>query len=278
MPNIHHIIFSCDRPFQLQQLLRTKNQFLIFEKEPQTFILYKTSNIEFEKRYEILIKEFPNYVFIKEVNFALQLEKIINLSEEFILFNVDDAIFYRTYYINNSINVLNENPNIIGFSLRLNENITRCHPANAESSQPEFNRDDNGNLIFELSKGQVDWDYPLEISSSIYRKETIIDAIIWIKERIGIDGLSHPNKFESNLFNYYLINYKLHDKSLACFAKSICSIVTVNRSQNIFPNPIYSEISLNSMNYYLDNNIKYDTDMYRNQKFNSIHIGDMYIS
>ncbi len=94
---ITSIIFSKDRPLQLDLLLSSMEKCDVNDVFEEKIVIYKCSNLEYEKAYKKLPKEYPNVSFweqseslFKDVDVAVS----CSLSP-YIAFFTDDNIFYN---------------------------------------------------------------------------------------------------------------------------------------------------------------------------------------
>lgn len=112
--------------------------------------------------------------------------------ENYLLFMVDDNIFIRDFAISAVVAALHSVKDAIGFSLRLGLNTTFCYPMDAQQQIPGHQAIMDNVLVHEWVSAQYDFNYPLEVSSSIYRASDIVPFLL---------GLSYanPNTLESEM-------------------------------------------------------------------------------
>jgi len=109
-----------------------------------------------------------------------------------VLFLVDDNLFVRDFFINECVKALQTCHDTLGMSLRLGTNITYCYTVDQFQPQPKLNPIKNGILKFDWTTSELDFGYPLEVSSSIYRLRDIFPVI-------AIQPFSNPNELEYQL-------------------------------------------------------------------------------
>jgi hypothetical protein len=149
------IIFSKNRAAQLDLLLQGLTL-------PAT-ILY-TYDPEFEAGYKKLIKMYPEFDFVKEINFKGQLIKLIK--DEHILFLVDDDFVVEPFNVNcKEFKQLKKNKLILCLSLRL---------APTFNEVPPFFPDNT----WRWKNHHHSWGYPMSVSSTIFRSKDILPIII----------------------------------------------------------------------------------------------------
>lgn len=113
---IDAIIFSKDRPLQLDCLLRSIKKNL---KEVNDIkVLYKTKFVE---SYDKLKKRYPDVIFIEETFFHADFIRLVKESSKYIGLFVDDCILFRE--VDDIQDAFFDNVDIV--SLRLGANITK---------------------------------------------------------------------------------------------------------------------------------------------------------
>jgi len=246
------IYFSKDRPLQLELAINTANKML--EKEENTYInnyvLWTASQSEYRKSYLFLKNEKEDIAdFVEEGDFKEDLLCLLKDSK-YVLFITDDSVFVRPYCFTEMIKALSENPQTIGFSLRLGTNTVMCYPYNLPNEKPRFIEKENyeNYMLFNWTKiGFGDFSYPLELSSSFYEIEKILPIIESAK-------YSNPNSLEWAMYigtslYLYTNSYPL----LACYPLSRAFSIPLNKVQKVNNNrsgnnPKYSPKKL--LEYY----------------------------
>ena len=129
MRNRNAVVFSKDRPFQLEVFLLS---FVRFALNYDLVVIYRCSPI-YEKNYSDLIDKFPNVRFVAEVgSFNLTLKSTVGPLrwQDHITLFVDDNIICR------KLNSARGYRFFEAYSHRLSTNITKSYPDNAEIDQP----------------------------------------------------------------------------------------------------------------------------------------------
>jgi|WetSurSiteA1Bulk_404760.scaffolds.fasta_scaffold00264_13 hypothetical protein len=234
--NFVTVIFSYDRPMQLDLTLNTYEKYSLNRNIEHEFVIYKTSDNRYENAYKQVAKEHPNIKFIKETTFKINLYQCIK-GKEYVMFLVDDCIFTRIYSIKEVLDFVYMCQGALGFSLRLGMNTKYCYPLNVENNLPFMQPLGTNLLAFNWrDAGQGDFSYPLEVSSSVYR----IDDIKPIIEGIHY---SNPNQLEWVMYNY--IPNLVNRPFLLCHESSVAFCAPINRVQTennnrVGINPYYS--------------------------------------
>jgi hypothetical protein len=235
MDDLSIVIFSKDRAMQLDLCIRSLCIYgRILLKDIN--ILYNASNEKHEESYEILKKKYEQTNFILSDNFQKDLVNIIK-NKKYVFFVVDDCVFVSYFSLEKIMESLNLVPEALGFSLRLGNNITYCYPVNNVQKIPDNEEIIHGILKFKWMGSDLDFGYPLEVSSSVYRVEDLM---------VLLNGLCYenPNELEYGLDRYkdfFVVNkpYLLCQKISPAFCNPINKINNnnFNRSGN---NPEYS--------------------------------------
>lgn len=255
-PNISVIVFSKDRPLQLQGYLES---LLHFTKVDQSLItvLYKyTSKIDYQR----LIKEFPQVRWIKEGLFFDDLLNAVDKSNEYIMFGCDDVVFKDHIDFPFALSLLKSDENVFGFSTRLGENI---HPLPTEIQKFDTH------LQWDWkSTNAPNWNYPWELDATIYRKTDIINII----SKFDIQAIN-PNFFEGEVSK--CPEKYIDRKELACFRKGKCIVLTINRVQDDFLNDYDSTIAgdIETLYNLYQDDVKIDFISISKTKNHSIHVG-----
>jgi hypothetical protein len=278
------LIFSYNRALQIDGTLRS---LLIHCRDIGSlnlFVLYLTSSSLHARLYEQLKQEYafwPQIVFIKQQNFRRDVidllyrpthEKQANIirlclismgwrfgflnnfwkkpgdREETILFLVDDNIFTKDFLLQDADQGLKQNPDVLGFSLRLGKNTTYCYSLDKPQSLPVFKRinfpagesttrqnDLPEVLRFDWTAGDADFGYPLEVSSSIYR-------IADIRPVINFLPFHNPNFLESRL-SRQVDRFRIHQPYMLCYDSSVTFCNPINKVQKMHQNRAGVKIS-----------------------------------
>ncbi len=196
--------------------------------------MYKSYELEIVDSYKEFKNHFKGCLFIQEDFFQNQVHALL-IKYKWVLFLVDDNIFFKKFSISQIINILLSHERAIGFSLRLGKNITRSYVTNRTTPSPAFNdvaidQDASERTIlgFEWPGAQGDFNYPLEVSSSLYRTADILRAL---------KGLSYrnPNELETRLAQNAGL-FTDQKPVLLCHERSSACCLPVNKVQDHFDN------------------------------------------
>ena len=210
------IIFSKDRAMQLHATLSSLKKCIgQHYDQVHIYVLYKT---KYQYQYDMLVEEFREVLFIYE---TILVEQIFEISSQYkyIMFVVDDTIFYRNFNLEECIYHLSTQLDALGFSLRLGSNINWWHLASCAIKCPKMLKIVNSYYRFKWSEKEKDFGYPLEVSSSIYRT---FDIIPLLKKVHG-----DPGSIES-YFNQQKNQFIKTKPYLLCYNKSVAFAAPVN--------------------------------------------------
>ena len=335
-----------DRPFQLKEFLRTSHKYLQIGAavDVKYEVIYAVGSgsaaATVTKLYRSVTSMFPDVRMTREANFREHLLESVNRAKRdsaYILFAVDDVLFYDNFDLSTATDVLENDPTTFAFHLKLHPDVVSCHTVGASVRVPSFTAShsasrsfvhepglqaaeaknercgttleggnvattSSGCLRFVRSEGSLDWDYPWDLCCSLYRPKDASTIIAAIVERHGFSGLDHPNRLEANgaaLIRQLesqqakktglavdpsrpqeqsVLNMISMRPRCACPLVSVMSVVTVNRVQSIFKNPVYdftggsSESLARAMER--DPFMQFDDTYYRTTLHQSVHIGD----
>jgi hypothetical protein len=253
--NLVGIIFSKDRAMQLDATLRSFFLNCHDNNIISLIVIYTTSTISNEAQYELLKFEYYSILFINETHFKNDLLTHMS-SFEYILFLVDDNIFVSEFSLRNILKSLDEQPDAIGFSLRLGRNTTYCYPMDRTQKQPSFHDLGHHILKFNWTNAELDFGYPLEVSSSIYRVRDLQSELLKL-------SFTNPNTFEVQLVGLKHL-YASTKPSLLCYEQSVVFCAPINITQTSYPNRVGSNQSytINSLGQMFRNKIRIDVNNY----------------
>lgn len=223
MKELVTIVFSKNRPLQLDLCLRSFYKYCQDSSDYVLKVIYKTTNQDFEFEYEKLKKEYPQINFIKETNFK---ENVMNClkGKDFIFFMVDDNVIVRDFRLYECVDTLLENGDCLGFSLRLGGNCKKCFSLDCHQVVPYFCGTSVADIRkFDWTKSEYDFNYPLEISSSIFDTRIISNILNMV-------DFKNPNELESYMAMFSGYFSKTHP-FLLCFDISRCFCIPCNKVQ-----------------------------------------------
>lgn len=215
---INIVVFSKDRPLQLDLFLRSFSTFVSEAQNYQINVLYTYSSDSFKKGYDILIEyTYSNVNFVKEVDFKQDTIRLINEDNPYTVFFVDDIIFKEPFkFFDDKMNMFISNKSIACVSLRLHPHLTYCYAEGREMKQPVFDK----NNIFNWTTEKGDYGYPMSQDGHIFRTEQIRQFHIDLE-------YNAPNTLEGRLHT----QRKKMPPLMICYDKSKIVNNPINRVQ-----------------------------------------------
>ncbi|ETV94681.1 hypothetical protein H310_11661 [Aphanomyces invadans] len=274
------ICFSMDRPWQVSEYLRTMHKFLGVELS-LVWVLFKASNAAFRAGYAHVMSLFPMVHWTEEDAslhsdaFKQGLLSVLDAStSEYVLFGVDDAFFFDFFPVMDILTRPTRHAwNVL--HLTLNPNIWYSETQQMPLLPLPAMRW-HGTEILTFEPGRGEWNYPWEVSGSIYRRDRV-QAVLTTIERIhGTHGLSQPNRLEAN-------GHRVHsefDWNEACVSKPIMHVLAINQVQTVYDNPLLGEEVVETeflLSFLTAPPRRLDTARYKTQVFRSVHVGTLFV-
>jgi hypothetical protein len=228
------VVFSKDRPMQCHATIESLLNYCsdIPYNYVDIVVLYDVSNEKFLEGYDRLINEFSvSNQFIKQIRFIkrIQFLKQTNFKQnlldlldpyKYVFFIVDDNQFVFYFSVYDGIKFLEENCDAISFSYRMGRNINYCYPVDKpQKLRSDFYYLDDNLLIVNWYEQALDWKYPMDLSSSLYRFDDI-------NEILNKLDYNNPNELE-----YYLecCKYTFNKPFFGCYAQSVAFCNPINK-------------------------------------------------
>ena len=262
------VVFSKDRPLQLDLTLRSLYSRCKDIDDLAVVVLYTTSDERYLDAYRTLISEHPDVIFIKESGFKKYLVTILS-DKTHVLFVVDDCIFIRDFSFSTAVDMLETSEKLIGVSLRVSPDTNWCYPINRSQQFPTVSytwKPSTDLISYDWTKAEFDFEYPLEVSSSIYKMNTI---------RLIIDqtNYTHPNSLESIMAHqsrYYATSHPM----LGCFKHSVAFCAPMNKVQSTHNNRSsgVSQFSPEKLLTIFEKGVRIDSEKFIGMKVNSPHM------
>ncbi|MCX6135379.1 MAG: glycosyltransferase [Ignavibacteriales bacterium] len=221
------IVFSKDRAMQLECML---NSLFVCCEDPSALavkVLYATSGPLHLKQYQRLMKDYESVEFVRETLFKTDLLSMIG-SYDAVMFLVDDNVFIRRFSTNTAVENLRRNPDALGFSLRLSTNTQYCYMVNKPQSVPDRFECAPGILKYQWTQAELDFGYPLELSSSIYRSADLLPLL-------GELQFKNPNTLEMSL-DAWKLSFSKRQSFLLSFQHSVAFCNPINKVQTVYNN------------------------------------------
>ncbi len=171
------IIYSYDRPIQLYALLESLEVYT--ENLDTVQVIYLVTNQDYEDAYQKVWKDFLHVKRFKQGSQPrkdfkpLTMQALLNCSNEYVLFAVDDIIVKDYIDFDDCINQLKKY-NAYGFYLRLGKHLDYCYAMSRKQPLPSFVFDDGNVCAWKFRAGSCDWGYPNTVDMTLYSKKRVI--------------------------------------------------------------------------------------------------------
>jgi hypothetical protein len=207
------IVFSKDRAFQLEACLRTLLARCEDAADVPVKILWTASTPSHRQSYDLLRDSYRSserLEFVEEASFRSDLTMILgrvtpgswrdrlirwasgkrNFMRSWmglslnpapaVLFVVDDTLFLRPVNFAQCSRLLLAREDCLAFSLRLGRGLTRFYMGNEDQEVPAMTPVEEGAQIdqFRWAEAKGDFEYPLEVSSSILKLKMILPRLL----------------------------------------------------------------------------------------------------
>lgn len=213
------VVFSKDRALQLDAFLRSLKASLTNAEKVTIYVLWAAGSDADALRYRSVERAHPEIVFVREYWFLEQLLECIRAHQWVGLF-VDDTVFVQSWSLLQILSCLEHEHRAIGFSLRLGRNTRYCFAKDMPQTVPDFHPIIEGCLGFDWTRAELDFAYPLELSSSIYASEWLLELLT-----PGL-AIRNPNDLETHLDSCK--NRLIKRNLLCCFPYSVAFSNAVN--------------------------------------------------
>lgn len=252
------IIFSKDRPLQLQALLQSMH-FHVSGLDDQV-VLYHSSATRYETAYQNLKLRFPSVTFVRETSFRGDLLSLLKkISTRSIFFLVDDIIFTDAIDLRT---LPTRVPAEAIISLRLHPRVTYSYMLKAQQEPPDFVKIADDMLQFNWRLEGIDWAYPLSVDGHIFDTREI-------RFLIGKCNFKAPNSLEASLqvFSKCIATTKIG----ICFQTPKLINFPINRVQTEFDNAV-GDADIEKLLQLFSAGAEVNFLAYRRSIYDSLHV------
>jgi len=252
------ILFSRNRAMQLDGTLRSFLKHCQDADLIEIYVIYFATEEIHKRQYTQLILDFQGYkniYFYPQDDFRSDLLRLLTLksakglkgklfqwtlrlgwrfrvlswlfwdsaSTGYILFLVDDNLFVGDFRLGLVTESLDQNPNALAFSLRLGVNTIYCYSLDKPQALPPFGHYQDNIRVFDWTQAEYDFNYPLEVSSSVYRISDVLPILVRVP-------FCNPNTLEGQMA-YRAANFFGKKDKLLCYTQSVTFCNPVNKVQ-----------------------------------------------
>jgi FkbM family methyltransferase len=226
-PDVAAIVFSKDRPLQLEALLRS---FTMHAADPERValkVLWRATDERARAAYARVADEHPSVEFIAETRFRDDLIAAF-AGAPYCLFLVDDTLFAADFRVGDAIALLDAHADLLGFSLRLGRNTTYVYPLDRAQPMPPLDAIAPRAIAWDWTRAELAFAYPLEVSSSLYRARELAPLLARL-------AFANPNTLEAELARAATPDAALPPR-LASYERSVAFSAPLNLVQSVWPN------------------------------------------
>lgn len=159
------IIFSKNNPLRLHAVLESLINVIGLDSQ-DVFVVFKTTNLDFERQYEKVKFKFEKFIFIEETVFKSDFLSIVaNPYYSHVLLSNDKNIFIDNVSVDHVMNIVDNHRSVIGFSL--------CSDVYINQDVIIDTYIDSEVVIVNWKEEMSVFGSPLGISSSVYRTSLV---------------------------------------------------------------------------------------------------------
>jgi hypothetical protein len=221
MRSLAIIIFSKDRPAQLDLLLRSMRRFLPAAPVITARVLFLATTAEYAQGYAQVGLDHPGVALTAQRDFHRDVLALVQAPAPLLMFLVDDDVLVRDFSLDLAeVRAFEDDAAILTLSLRLNPQVIYCYTKDQRMVPPTMLP--GGRWAWKGQPG--DWGYPMSLDGHLFRAADIVDVV-------RRAAFSTPNSLESAL-----AERPLDAPLMACFKRSRLVNIPANRVQEAFPN------------------------------------------
>jgi hypothetical protein len=228
------VIFSKDRPAQLELLLRSWSEQAPEWPQFAVSVLYKSSDAEFERGYDFVRDAYPSVFFQPEDGSRTFNGHVLALIEreerEFFHFLADDSVFVRGYRTKDEpFELLRNRRDVAAVALRMSPRINHAQPINLSTPRPPL----RGNVwsrkqrplwaeritrLFGVHSARGDWYLQINVDGNVLRYGEFREHFRRLPE------IGHLNRIEK-----VFLEHPLPQQYLVCYPESRLVNLALNR-------------------------------------------------
>lgn len=174
------IIFSFNRPLQLQALLESVEHYVTGLSS--VHVIYRTTSTRAQQCYDQITRQFPSVKFNAQssnphADFKPLTQTALEQSDApYVLFAVDDIIVKDFIAVQDAVKLMQE-MNAYGFYLRLGLHLDYCYTMNQPQRVPAVYECVPGVYYWTFAGAEHDWGYPNTVDMTIYKKSDIVPVL-----------------------------------------------------------------------------------------------------
>ena len=239
LPNTATLVFSRNRPAQLDLLLRS-----ISVNAPKLanpiHVLYAATDKLYERGYAITRNLHRNVRFWREIDFRVDTLRLLDaMQADTVMCMTDDSVFYRPWKAKGAYTsppapakILHENPRVLCVSLRLSPKTTYCYSLDCQQPAPTFTRTSDVTTVSARDWLQwywrtsvADFNYPGSLDAHVFRHDQFKALLTSWADAFQPPEFMNPNEMEDVLARA-CIRQKL--PFMACYPQSFVVTIPAN--------------------------------------------------
>jgi len=227
------LFFSRNRAMQMHAALESYCRYCEYADAATITVLYRADTDQYKRQYDILAKRWPGVRWQQETAFAANFGLWLGHDSEHSALWVDDIIFVRPWSWKDVRETLKQQPDAIGFALRFGRGLNWHYLRQFSHGEPAEWKKAKGAksvLYYEWGLAPREYDYPLEVSSSIYRTAELHDLLRCLPK-----GPANPNELEAMLSGLRPKMARILPHVL-CYDTPRAFMLPCNRVQDVYAN------------------------------------------
>ena len=186
------VVFSKDRPAQLELLLRSVKRFVSGWDELGLSVIHLATDERYARGYEIARGLHPEHRWIDERATGSTFREL-TLAElgrrPYTAFLMDDQLFKAPFSVAApELALLGDDPELLCLSLRMDPGMDYCYAFDQQTGTPPFER----GTVWRWTDADGDWGYPMSLDAHVFRTEQIA-------ARLAELHFENPNTMEAAL-------------------------------------------------------------------------------
>jgi SAM-dependent methyltransferase len=214
------VVFSKDRPAQLELLLRSAKRFFRGWQDANWSVLYTASNDDFDAGYRRVRAEHPEFRYIDEREHDKPFKELtLDLvgQSELLAFVVDDNVFKEPFQLEApELHAFRADSSIACLSARMCPRMFHCYPTDEITPIPAFER----GTVWDWREAEGGWGYPMSVDFHIFRSADMVPLLREVE-------FFNPNSLEGALAAKPLAAPKM-----ICLPEAAVVNLPVNRVQD----------------------------------------------
>lgn len=235
------IIWSKDRPIQLNLCLESLVANFAEAKESTINVVYRATSEKITKAYDKLRntwanKEregFPKVNFLYDTNFYLMTSMAFGYHPQ-TMFVVDDQVFLRKFSTKDDVFKLHRSSSekYFSVSLRLDPTKDYCYPVDQKQPIPDFVIKNDTVLAWIWGKAKFDWGYVASLDGNIYHTNPIRTLFM----KFPPLQVQNPNNLEMLLNTVSQQGAVQYPPQLLAYPEAKTVSVPANKVQTVYEN------------------------------------------